>query len=48
MQGIVCTLRVSLHAVQLTASEERSKRLHLRKSSAADIANDCAIHRANA
>ena len=29
----------------LTASEERSKRLHLRKSSAADIANDCAICR---
>ena len=48
MQGIVCTLRVPLHAVQLTASEERSKCLHLRKSSAADIANDCAIHRANA
>ena len=32
----------------LTASEERSKRLHLRKSSAADIANDCAICRTNA
>ena len=48
MRRIVCTLRVPLHAVQLTASEERSKRLHLRKSSAADIANDCAIHRANA
>ena len=32
----------------LTASEERSKRLHLRKSSAADIANDCAIYRTNA
>ena len=32
----------------LTASKERSKRLHLRKSSAADIANDCAICRTNA
>ena len=32
----------------LTASEERSKRLHLRKSSAAEIANDCAIYRTNA
>ena len=43
MQGIVYTLCLPLRAVQLTASEERSKRLHLRKSSAADIANDCAI-----
>ena len=32
----------------LTASKERSKRLHLRKSSVADIANDCAIYRTNA
>ena len=32
----------------LTASEERSKRLHLRKSSVAGIANDCAICRTNA
>ena len=31
----------------MTASEERGKRLHLRKSSAADIANDCVIYHMN-
>ena len=43
-----CRAACGVNPFGLTASEERSKRLHLRKSSAADIANDCAICRTNA
>ena len=43
-----CRAACGVNPCGLTASEERSKRLHLRKSSAADIANDCAICRTNA
>ena len=38
-----CVIFLSVNALNryaLTASEERSKRLHLRKSNAADIANN--------
>ena len=35
------TCGVNPCVARTTASEERSKRLHLRKSSEADIANDC-------
>ena len=43
-----CRAACGVNPFELTASEERSKCLHLRKSSAADIANDCAICRTNA
>ena len=43
-----CRAACGVNPCGLTASEERSMRLHLRKSSAADIANDCAICRTNA
>ena len=43
-----CRATCGVNPFGLTASEERSKRLHLRKSSATDIANDCAICRTNA
>ena len=43
-----CRAACGVNPFGLTASEERSKRLHLRKSSVADIANDCAICRTNA
>ena len=38
-RGASCRLRREPRLARLTASEERSKRLHLRKSSAADIEN---------
>ena len=38
-RGASCRLRREPRLARLTASEERSKRLHLRKSNAADIEN---------